>query len=65
MYLQKQQIDAYNESGFLLINNLFSDDWIKEITNKLSNISWEDQPGTVLESDRITIKKDKKLQKLT
>ena len=56
MYLQKQQIDTYNESGFLLVNNLFSDDWIKEITNKLSTISWEDKPGTVLESDRKTIR---------
>ncbi len=56
MYLQKQQIDTYNKSGFLLINNLFSDDWIKEITNKLSMTSWEDKPGTVLESDRKTIR---------
>ncbi len=56
MYLQKQQIDTYNESGFLLVNNLFSDNWIKEITHKLSSMSWEDKPGTVLESDRKTIR---------
>ena len=56
MYLQENQIKVYNEKGFLFLNNLFSDDLIKEITTKLSSISWGDQPGTVLESDGKTLR---------
>ena len=56
MYLQEDQIQTYEEKGFVLLDNLFSDEWIKEITNKMSNISWENKPGTVLESDGKTLR---------
>ncbi|MGK7897465.1 MAG: phytanoyl-CoA dioxygenase family protein [Xenococcus sp. (in: cyanobacteria)] len=56
MYVQEKQIKTYEEKGFVLLENLFSDDRIKEITTKLSSISWEDKPGTVMESDGKTLR---------
>ena len=56
MHLQEDQIKDYEEKGFLLLDNLFSDDLIQEITTKLSSTSWEDKPGTVLESDGKTLR---------
>ncbi|NER30536.1 MAG: phytanoyl-CoA dioxygenase [Symploca sp. SIO1C4] len=56
MYLQEEQQKTYEENGFLLLDNLFSQDQIEAITTKLSTNSWEGKPGNVLEEDGGTLR---------
>lgn len=56
MYLQEEQVNTYEEKGFILLDDLFSEEQIESITTKLSSTSWEDKPGTVLESDGKTLR---------
>lgn len=56
MYLEPEQKMTYEEKGFLLLANLFDEAKIEAITAKLSNISWTDTPGTVLEEDGQTLR---------
>ena len=56
MYLEQDQQTLYEEKGFLLLERLFDEDQIKNITAKLSNTSWTDTPGAVLEEDGQTLR---------
>lgn len=56
MYLQEEQQKTYEEKGFLLLPNLFDRTKIEAITTKLSNTSWKDVPGTVLEEHGQTLR---------
>lgn len=54
--LEEKKIQFYKEKGFLLLENLFPQNQIKSVTTKISTNSWEDKPGTVLESDGKTLR---------
>lgn len=56
MYLQQDQLKSYEENGFLLLDNLFEKQQIEALTAKLSNSSWEEKDGTVLEEDQKTLR---------
>ena len=56
MYLEKEQQINYEEKGFLLLSSLFNEEQIEAITAKLSNTSWKNTLGTVLEEDGQTLR---------
>ncbi|WP_229414751.1 MULTISPECIES: hypothetical protein [Moorena] len=56
MKLTTEQIDQYNNQGFLLIPDLFSQEEVSLIQEQLPGLMAEDVPGRVLEKDRHTVR---------
>ncbi|WP_287267590.1 phytanoyl-CoA dioxygenase family protein [Moorena sp. SIO3A2] len=56
MKLTTKQIDQYNNQGFLLIPDLFSQEEVSLMQAQLPGLMAEDVPGRVLEKDRKTVR---------
>ncbi|MDJ0515424.1 MAG: phytanoyl-CoA dioxygenase family protein [Trichodesmium sp. MO_231.B1] len=56
MKLTTEQIDQYNNQGFLLIPDLFSQEEVSLMQAQLPSLMAEDVPGQVLEKDRKTVR---------
>jgi ectoine hydroxylase len=56
MKLSDEQVDAYNEQGFLLLENLFSPEEIDTLENEIRSIAREDRPGRVFEAHSETVR---------
>jgi ectoine hydroxylase-related dioxygenase (phytanoyl-CoA dioxygenase family) len=56
MYFTKEQFQAYQEQGFLLLNQYLSPDEVALMKGELPTLFAEDSPGKVLEKDKNTVR---------
>src|SRR6478672_899562 len=56
MYFTKEQFQAYQEQGFLLLNQYLSPDEVEIMKGELPALFAEDSPGKVLEKDKNTVR---------